>query len=141
MNHIKIFQNAHALSISVGYSYSEYRLMHKFLDSFHQDGKYSDEIASHQAELRIEETFNDKKSLNISSLQTDYLNLDSRSAFGINSERTNNVQTKCTFCGGTNHSAEEYLKGSYRKRKNLVRLVLWSIDKRNGHLEKIEMWI
>ena len=48
--------------------------------------------------------------MNISSLQTDYLNLDSSSGFGRNSERANNVQTKCTFCGGTNHSAEKYFK-------------------------------
>ena len=52
--------------------------MHTFLDNFHQSGKYSAQIASHQAELRREENFTDQKSLNISSLQTDYLNLDSR---------------------------------------------------------------
>ena len=33
----------------------EDQLMHKFLDNFHQGGKYSAEIASHQAELRREE--------------------------------------------------------------------------------------
>ena len=55
MNYIKIFQNAHALSISVGNSYSEDQLMHTFLDNFHQGGKYSARIASHQAELRREE--------------------------------------------------------------------------------------
>ena len=32
----KIFQNAHALSVSVGNSYSEDQLMHTFLDNFHQ---------------------------------------------------------------------------------------------------------
>ena len=36
MDYIKIFQNAHALSISVGNSYSEDQLMHTFLDNFHQ---------------------------------------------------------------------------------------------------------
>ena len=51
MNYIKIFQNAEALSVSVGNSYSEDQIMHKFLDNFHQDGKYSAQIASHQAEL------------------------------------------------------------------------------------------
>ena len=65
MNYIKIFQNAHDLSISVGNSHSEDQLMHKFLDNFHQGGKYSAQIASHQAELRREEKFTDKKSLNI----------------------------------------------------------------------------
>ena len=59
MNYIKIFQNAHDLSISVGNSYSEDKLMHTFLDNFHQGGKYSVQISSHQAELRREEKFTD----------------------------------------------------------------------------------
>ena len=60
--------------------------MHTFLDNFCQGGKYSAQIASQQAELRKEETFTDQKSLNISSLQTDYLNLDSSSGYSSNSE-------------------------------------------------------
>ena len=71
INYIKRFQNSHALSISVGNSYSEDQIMHTFLDNFHQGEKYSAQIASHQAELRREEKFNDQKLLNISSLQTD----------------------------------------------------------------------
>ena len=55
MNDIKRFQNAHALSTFVQNSYSEDQLMHTFLDKFHQGGKYSSQIASHQAELRREE--------------------------------------------------------------------------------------
>ena len=55
MNYIKIFQNTHTLSIFVGNSYSEDQLMHTLLDNFHQGGKYSAQIASHQAELRREE--------------------------------------------------------------------------------------
>ena len=39
INYIKRFQNAHALSVSVGNSYSEDQLMHTFLDNFHQGGK------------------------------------------------------------------------------------------------------
>ena len=39
INCIKRFHNAHALSVSVGNSYSEYQLMHTFLDNFHQSGK------------------------------------------------------------------------------------------------------
>ena len=35
INYIKIFHNAHDLSVSVGKSYSEYQLMHTFLDNFH----------------------------------------------------------------------------------------------------------
>ena len=40
---------------SVGNIYSEDQIMHTFLDNFHQGGKYSAQIASHQAELRREE--------------------------------------------------------------------------------------
>ena len=81
--------------------------MHIFLDNFHRGGKYSAQIASHQAELRREETFTDQNSLSISSLQTDYLNLDSSSGSVRNSERSNVVRTKCTFCGGANHSVKK----------------------------------
>ena len=56
--------------------------MHTFLDNFYQGGKYSAQIASHQAELRREEKFTDQKSLNTSSLQTDYLSIDKSSGFG-----------------------------------------------------------
>ena len=80
INYIKRFQNEHALSVSVGNRYYEDQLMHTFMDNFHQGGKYSARIASHQAELRREENFSEQKSLNISSLQTDYLNLDSSSS-------------------------------------------------------------
>ena len=72
INYIKRFQNAHALSFSVGNRYSEDQLMHTFLENFRQGGKYSAQIESHQTELRREETFTDQRSLNISSLQTDY---------------------------------------------------------------------
>ena len=49
INYIKIFHNAHALSVSVGNSYSEDQLMHTFLDNFEKGVKYSAQIASHQA--------------------------------------------------------------------------------------------
>ena len=39
INYIKRFQNAHALSVSVGNCYSEDQLMHTFLGNFHQGGK------------------------------------------------------------------------------------------------------
>ena len=54
INYIKRFQNAHALSVSLGNRYSKHQLMHKFLDNFHQGGKYSAQIAIHKVELRIE---------------------------------------------------------------------------------------
>ena len=107
MNYIKRFHYSHALSISVINPYSEYQLMHTFLDKFHQGGKYSAQIASHQAELRREGKLTDQKSLKISSLQTDSINLDISSGFTRNIERANTVQKKCTFLGGTNHSAEK----------------------------------
>ena len=117
MDYIKIFKNAQALSVSVEYYYLEDQLMHTFLDNFHQGGKYSAQIASHQVELRREETFISQKSLSISSLQTDYLNLYSSSGYGRNSERANTIHTKSTFCGGANHSADFFSKGSERNRK------------------------
>ena len=54
MNYIKKFQNAQALSVSVGNNYSEDQLMNTFLDNFHQGGKYSAQIAIHQVELNRE---------------------------------------------------------------------------------------
>ena len=65
INYIKRFQNAQALSVSVGNSYSEDKIMHTFMDSFNQSGKYSSQLASHQAELIREEKFPDQKCLNI----------------------------------------------------------------------------
>ena len=66
MNRIKIFQNSHALSVSMGNSYSEDKIMHIFLDNSRQGGKYSAHIASHQAELRREVKFKDQKYLSVS---------------------------------------------------------------------------
>ena len=40
INYIKRFQNAQALSVSVGNSYYEDQIMHTFLDDFQQSGKY-----------------------------------------------------------------------------------------------------
>ena len=91
--------------------------MHTFLDNFEEGGKYSAQIASHQAELRRKEKFTDQKSLNISSLQTDYLNLDSSSGFDRDSERAHDVQTECTFCGGTNYSAEKCFKRIIKEKE------------------------
>ena len=67
--------------------------MQTFLDNFHQGRKYSAQIAIHRAELRREETITDQKSLKIPSLKTDYLNLDSSSGFGRDSERAHSVQS------------------------------------------------
>ena len=58
--------------------------------------------------------------------------MDNSSGFGRNSEIENNVQTKCTSGGGVNHCAENVSKGSERKSKKFVRLVIWTTDKQNG---------
>ena len=60
--------------------------------------------------------------MNISSLQTDYLNIESSSGYSRHNERSHDVQTKCTFCGGNNHSAEKCFKG-IRKEKEKARAV------------------
>ena len=54
MNYIKIFQDAQALSVCVENSYSEHQLMCTFMDNFHQTGRHSAQIVSHQAQLRRE---------------------------------------------------------------------------------------
>ena len=121
---MKRFQNAQALSISVENSYYEDQLMHTFMDNFRQGGKYSAQIASHQAELRGEEKFTEQKSLNISSLQTYYLNLDSSiSGSSRHNERAHSVKEKCTFCGGNNNSSEKCFK-RIRKEKEKSRAVV-----------------
>ena len=61
INYIKIFQNAKALEISVGGSYSEYQLMHILFDNLQQGIKHYAQVASHQEELRREEKFVDEK--------------------------------------------------------------------------------
>ena len=81
--------------------------MHTFLNNFHQGGKYYAQISSHQVELIKQDNFPDQKSLSISYLQTDYLNIDSRSGCFRNSEISNIFHTKCTSCEGANHSAEK----------------------------------
>ena len=61
--------------------------MYILLDNFHQDGKYTAKIASHQGELRREEKCTDQKHLSIKSLQTDYLNLDRSSGSSRKNDR------------------------------------------------------
>ena len=73
MNYIKIFQNAQALSVSVGKNYSEDQFMHIFLDNFHQGVKYTAQKENHRAELRREGKFTDQTYLSISSLRANYL--------------------------------------------------------------------
>ena len=70
-----MFQNDEAFSISVVNIYTEDHLTHTFSENFHQGVKYSSQIESHQAEL-IKDKIIDQKSISISDLQIDYLNLD-----------------------------------------------------------------
>ena len=107
--------------------------MRIFLDNFHQGGKYSAQISSHQAELRREKHFTDQKYLSISSIQTEYPNIGSGSGFGKNSERENIFQTKCNFCGGVNHSAEKCFK-RIRKGKEKARADGDSLKKRTERM-------
>ena len=134
MNSIKIFQNAHDLSVLVGNSYSEDQLMHTFLDNFEQGGKYLAHIANQQEELIRVGKITDQKSLNISSLQTEYLNLDSSSGFDRDIERAHDVQTECTFCGGVNHSAEQCFKTIKKENEKVPRWMFHLIYKWNVRL-------
>ena len=70
--------------------------------------------------------------MNISSLQTDNLNLDSSSGFDRDSERAHTVQTECTFCGGINHYAEKCFK-NLRKEKEKACAVDVSSDRQMEH--------
>ena len=97
INYIKRFQNAQVLSVSVVNSYSEDQIMDTFLDNFQQSVKYSSQLASHQAELRREGKYPDQKCLNISSLQTEYLNIDcSQSGSSKHNEKSDSAKAKCT---------------------------------------------
>ena len=91
--------------------------MHTFLDNFQQSGKYSAQLASHQVELRREELYPDQKCLNISSLQTEYLNPDSsQSGSSKHNEKAKSSKAKCTYCGLNNHSVGKCFK-NIRKEK------------------------
>ena len=65
MKYVNRFQNAQALSVSVGNNYSDDQFMHIFLDNFHQGVKYTAQMPIQQADSIIEETFNDQKYLSI----------------------------------------------------------------------------
>ena len=94
--------------------------MHIFLDKFHQGEKYTAQIASHQSELRREKTIIDQKYLSITSLQTDYLNLESSSGCGKHISRGNLFQKKALFVGVLTVLQKNVSKVSERIRKNLL---------------------
>ena len=103
--------------------------MHTFLDNFQQSGKYSAQLASHQAELRREGKYPDQKFLSVSSLQTKYLNLDSSlSGSSKHNEKANSAKAKFKYCGLSNHSVEKCFK-TIRKEKEKARSVGTSSNK------------
>ena len=65
-----IFKNTQASSVSLGNTYSEDQLMHTFMDNFHQGGKYSAQIVSHQAEISRE------KNISLSKIFTYFISTD-----------------------------------------------------------------
>ena len=67
--------------------------------------------------------------MNISSLQIEYLNIDSsQSGSSKHNEKENSVKAKCTYCGLTNHSVEKCFK-KIRKEKEKARSVGASSNK------------
>ena len=75
----------------MGNIYSEEQVTHILLDNLHQGGKYIVQIEIYQAELLGEEKFTYQNYLSITSIQTDYLNLDRSSCSGRKNERANFV--------------------------------------------------
>ena len=81
--------------------------MHTFLDNLYKGKRYSAQIESRQAEMRKEETFFDQKSLSISDLQIDYLNLETPVR---NNKRANFSQSRCSHCGGSHLTGKLFQK-------------------------------
>ena len=104
------------------------------MDDFHQGEKYSSRIDIHQGELRREEISTDKKCLSIPSLQTDYLNLSSRSGCGKIGRQQILFRQSVLFLEVPNILNKNVSKGSEKKREKLVRLVIRVIDVRNVRL-------
>ena len=75
----------------------------------------------------------DQKSLSISYLQTDYLNLDRSS--DKNNERSNLVQVKLFFCGGSHPI--EIKKSKEKIRITLARLVIRTYNELNTHIANV----
>ena len=112
-------------------------MMLTFFVNFHQGGKYSAQIARHQRELRREKIFIDQKSLSVSSLQTNYLNLDSSSSFEGKVKKQKLFRQIALFVEVLINLQKNVSKGLDRKRKNLVRLVIRTTDEQNGHLGNV----
>ena len=96
--------------------------------------KYSAQIASHQAELRREEKFTDQKSLDVYSLQTDYLNLDTSTGSIRHSEIAYFLRQSAHFVQVIIILRKNVLKGLDRKREKLARLMFHLKEIWNVHL-------
>ena len=100
--------------------------MHTFLNNFHNGGKYS------QAELRREVNITDHKYLSILSLHTNYLNIDSKSGCGINSEKKILSRQSAIFVEVTIIQQKNVSKGSRMESKKLVQMIILITDVRNA---------
>ena len=106
--------------------------MHTFLNNFRQSGKYSSQLASHQAKLIREEIYPDQKCLKISSLQTDYLNLDNSVSGIVDTMRRENLSRQSAHIVDLITILwKNVSKRPERKNRKLVLLVL--------HLTKIRI--
>ena len=85
--------------------------MRIFLYNFHQGGKYTEQLAIHQAELRREKTFTDQKYLSITSLQTEYLNLEGSTYSGRYNKIENIVNKNSLFVEVLTILQNFFLKG------------------------------
>ena len=84
--------------ISVGNSYSKDQLTYTFLYNIQKWGRYSTQIDIYQSYLSREGKITDQKSLFISELQIDYLNLENSV---IATERAKFSQSRWIHCGGS----------------------------------------
>ena len=72
-------------------------MVNTFFTNYQQGVKYSAQIESHEAEMRRKGKVIEKKSLSISDLQIDYLNLEN---LVRNNEREIVAQSRFSHCGG-----------------------------------------
>ena len=103
--------------------------MYTFLDNYHQGVKYSAHMESHQDYLRREEKIVDHKSLSISALQINDLNLESSVK---NTERASLYQSRCSDCGGS-HPTENTLSN--------IEKILEIINKTSISVTLIIIWV
>ena len=93
------------MAFSVVNIYLGDQLIYTILEHFKQDGRCSDQIYSNKLKLRIEETFVDEKSINLSAFQIYHLNLD----YPVwSTEGANIAHLKCSHCGVSNPTEKRF---------------------------------